>query len=152
MALIDQGEVEAMKTPDCTAIKVGVPNLETDLFTNVNKLCPSCDTQECPSWETAWKCTHVPKPVSNLCMSCVQAWTLLVHWSYCLDTPCTLELLLGHSLYTGATAWTLLVHWSYCLDTPCTLELLLEHSLYTRATAWALLVHYTGTAWTLLVH
>ena len=27
-----------------TAIKVGVPNLETDLFTNVNKLCPSCDT------------------------------------------------------------------------------------------------------------
>ena len=30
--------------PLCTAIKVGVPNLETDLFTNVNKLCPSCDT------------------------------------------------------------------------------------------------------------
>ena len=82
--------------------------------------------------ETAWKCTHVPKPVSNLCMSCVQAWTLLVHWSYCLDTPCTLELLLGHSLYTT--------------------QVLLGHSLYSRATAWAFLVHYTGTAWILLAH
>ena len=69
---------------------------------------------------------------SACCMSCVQAWTLLAHWSYCLDTPCTLELLLGHSLYTT--------------------QVLLGHSLYTRATAWALLVHYTGTAWTLLVH
>ena len=29
---------------NCTAIKVGVPNLETDLFTDVNKLCPSFDT------------------------------------------------------------------------------------------------------------
>ena len=27
-----------------TAVKVGVPNLETDLFTNVNKLFPSCNT------------------------------------------------------------------------------------------------------------
>ena len=63
-------------------------------------------------------------------MSCVQAWTFLVHWSYCLDTPCTLELLLGHSLYTT--------------------QVLLGHSLYTRATAWAFLVHYTGTAWILL--
>ena len=87
---------------------------------------------ECPSWETAWKCTHVPKPVPNLCMSCVQAWALLVHWSYCLDTPCTLELLLGHSLYTT--------------------QVLLGHSLYTKATAWAFLVHYTGTAWILLAH
>ena len=74
----------------------------------------------------------MPKPVPNLCMSCVQAWTLLVHWSYCLDTPCTLELLLGHSLYTT--------------------QVLLGHSLYTRATAWAFLVHYAGTAWIFLVH
>ena len=74
---------------------------------------------------------HVPKPVPNLCMSCVQAWTLLVHWSYCLDTPCTLELL-GHSFYTT--------------------QVLLGHSLYTRATAWAFLVHYTGTTWILLAH
>ena len=29
---------------DGTAVKVGVSNLETDLFTNVNQLCPSCDT------------------------------------------------------------------------------------------------------------
>ena len=50
--------------------------------------------------ETAWKCTHVPKPVSNLCTTCVQAWTLLVHWSYCLATSCTLE------VHTGlGTAW-----------------------------------------------
>ena len=69
------------------------------------------------------------------------AWALLVHWSYCLVTPCTLELLLGHFLYTRATAWPLLVHWSYCLATPCTLELLLGHSLHTRATAWVLFVH-----------
>ena len=27
-----------------TAVKAGVPNLGTDLFTNLNKLCPSCDT------------------------------------------------------------------------------------------------------------
>jgi len=27
-----------------TVVKVGVSNLETDLFTNVNKQCPSCDT------------------------------------------------------------------------------------------------------------
>ena len=73
-----------------------------------------------------------PKPVPNLCMSCVQAWTLLVHWSYCLDTPCTLELLLGHSLYTTQVPF--------------------GHFLYTRATAWAFLVHYIGTAWILLVH
>ena len=35
-----------MKVPKngYTAVKVGVPNLETDLFTNVNKLCPSCNT------------------------------------------------------------------------------------------------------------
>ena len=71
------------------------------------------------------------------------AWALLVHWSYCLVTPCTLELLLGHFLYTRATAWPLLVHWSYCLVTPCTLELLLGHFLYTRATAWPLLVHWS---------
>ena len=115
--------------------------METDLFTNVNKLCPSCDTWSAQAGKLLAN-VHVPKPVSNLHMSCVQAWTLLVHWSYCLDTPYTLELLLGHSLYTGATAWTFLVHWSYCLgtpctlhryclDTPCTLELLLGHSLYT---------------------
>ena len=24
--------------------------------------------------------------------ACVQTWTLLVHWSYCLATPCTLKL------------------------------------------------------------
>ena len=122
--------------------------------------------------ETAWKCTPVPKPVPNLCISCVQAWTLLVHWSYCLDTPCTLELLLGHSLYTTqvllghflytrATAWALLVHY---LDTPCTLELLLGHSLYTtqvllgyslrttQVTTWVLLVHIQYNIWALLVH
>ena len=72
-----------------TAIKVGVPNLETDLFTNVNKLCPSCDT-----WSA-------------------QAWKLLgnVHMcpSQCPICACPVYKL-GHSLYTGATAWTLLVH------------------------------------------
>ena len=53
--------------------------------------------------ETAWKCTHVPKPVPNLCTACAQAWTLLVHWSYCLVTPCTLEVYtcLGTGLGTG---------------------------------------------------
>ena len=44
--------------------------------------------------ENAWKCTHLLKPVLNLCTACVQAWTL------------------GHSLYTEGTAWPLLVHWS----------------------------------------
>ena len=105
-------------------------------------------------------------------MSCVQAWTLLAHWSYCLDTPCTLELLLGHSLYTTqvllghslytrATAWilpqVLLGHSLYTLElllgySLYSTQLLLGHSLYTTATAWALPVHYTGTAWVLLVH
>ena len=74
----------------------------------------------------------MPKPVPNLCMFCVQAWKLFVHWSYCLDTSCILELLLGHSSYTT--------------------QVLLGHSLYTRATAWAFLVHHTGAAWTLLAH
>ena len=105
----------------CTAVKVGVSNLETDLFTNVNQLCPSCDTWSAQAWKLLGN-VHVPKPVSNLCTACVQAWTLLVHWSYCLDTPCTLELLLGHSLHTS--------------------ELLLGHALHTRATAWA----WHGTA------
>ena len=62
-----------------TAVKVGVCYLETDLFTNVNKLCPSCDTWSAQAGKLLGKCTHVPKPVPNLCMSCVQAWKLLVH-------------------------------------------------------------------------
>ena len=115
-----------------TAIKVGVPNLQTDLFTNVNKLCPSCETQSAQTWKLL-RNVHLSKPVLNLCMSCVQAWTLLVHWSYCLDTPCTLELLLGHSLYTT--------------------QVLLGYSLYTFSiTIWALLVHYRDTVSVLLAH
>ena len=82
------------------------------------------------------------------------AWPLLVHWSYCLDTPCTLELLLGHSLYT---ALVLLGH-SLCrscatsLGTACILEVYCLGTLGTlyRATclpttfplAWASLVHH----------
>ena len=135
-----------------TAIKVGVPNLETDLFTNVNKLCPSCDTQSAQAGKLLG---NVPKPVPNLCMSCVQAWILLAHWSYCLgtsctlhryclDTPCTLELLLGHSLYTTQ------VLLGYSL---CTTQVLLGYSLCTFSiTIWALLVHYRGTVSVLLAH
>ena len=37
-----------------------------------------------------YTCTHASQ--CNLCMSCVQTCTLLVHWSYCLATPCTLQL------------------------------------------------------------
>ena len=37
---------------------------------------------------------------AQLCTACVQAWTFLAHWSYCLATPCTLE------VYTClGTAW-----------------------------------------------
>ena len=76
---------------------------------------------------------RVPKLGNCLEMyTCAQASAQSVHvLCTSLDTPCTLELLLGHS---------------------CTLELLLRHSLHTRATAWAFLVHYTGTAWILLAH
>ena len=84
-----------------TAIKVGVPNLETDLFTNVNKLCPTVTLR-------------VPKLGNCLEMyACAQASAQFVH-SMCtsLDMTCTLELLLGHFLYTGATAWALLVHYT----------------------------------------
>ena len=87
----------------------------------------------------------MPKPVPNLCMSCVQAWELLVHWSYCLHTPCTLELLLGHSLYAtqvllGHSLYTRAI---YCLGIPCTLH---RYFLDTpcalhRYTTWVLLVH-----------
>ena len=111
------------KPAEITAVKVGVPNLETDLFTNVNKLCPSCNTSECPSLETAWKCTRA------------QASAQFVH-SMCtsLDTTCTLELLLGHFLYTGATAWALLVHytgtaWPLLVQVLCNKS---GHCLYTR--------------------
>ena len=105
--------------------------METDLFTNVNKLCSSCD--------------RVPK-LGN----CLEMYTCPSHCPIC---ACPVYKL-GHSLYTGATAWTILVHYRYCLGTPCTLhmQVLLGHSLYTRATAWAFLVHYTGTAWILLAH
>ena len=72
-----------------TAIKVGVPNLETDLFTNVNKSCPSCDT-----WSA-----QAGKLLGNVHMCPSQ----------CPICACPVYKL-GHSLYTGATAWTLLVH------------------------------------------
>ena len=72
-----------------TAIKVGVPNLETDMFTNVNKLCPSCDTQS----------AQAGKLLGNVHM-CL---------SECPICACPVYKL-GHSLYTGATAWTRLVH------------------------------------------
>ena len=94
-----------------TVVKVGVPTLENDLFTNVNKLCPSCDTSSAQAWKLLGN-VHVPKPVPNLCTACVQAWTRLVHWSYCLTTPCTL-------------------HW-YCLATPCACPV---------QQVWALLVY-----------
>ena len=105
--------VHNMREVFFTAIKVGVRNLETDLFTNVNKPCPSCD--------------RVLKPLPNLCMSCVQAWALLVHWNYCLSTSCTLScILLGHSLYTT--------------------QVLLGYSLCTFSiTICALLVHQRDT-------
>ena len=74
---------------------------------------------------------HVPKPVPNLCMSCVQAWALLVHWSYCLDTPCTL---LGHSLYTTQV---LLGHSLYTAQVPLGYSLRTTQVVYT----WVLLVH-----------
>ena len=74
-----------------TAIKVGVPNLETDLFTNANKLCPSCDTQK----------AQAGKLLGNVHMCPSQ----------CPICACPVYKL-GHSLYTGATAWTLLVHYT----------------------------------------
>ena len=72
-----------------TATKVGVPNLETDLFTNVNKLCPSCDTQS----------AQAGKLLGNVHMCPSQ----------CPICACPVYKL-GHPLYTGTTAWTLLVH------------------------------------------
>ena len=77
---------------------------------------------------------RVPKLGNCLKMyTCAQASAQSVH-VLCtnLDTPYTLELLLGHSLHTRATAWAFLVHYT--------------------GTAWILLAHYTDTAWTLLVH
>ena len=41
---LDKFYLASRKAAVNTAVKVGVPNLETDLFTNVNKLCPSCNT------------------------------------------------------------------------------------------------------------
>ena len=88
--------------------------------------------------------------------TCAQASAQSVHvLCTSLDTPCTLELLLGHTLYTRAiyclgTPCTL--H-RYCLDTPCALELLLKHSLYTTQVLLGYsFAHYTGTTWVLLVH
>ena len=103
--------------------------METDLFTNVNKKCPSCDTQSAQAVTL-----RVPKLGNCLEMyTCAQASAQSVHvLCTSLGTPCTLVLLLGHSLYTRATAWALLV-------------------CYT-GTAWILLAHYTGTTWVLLVH
>ena len=46
---------------------------------------------ECPSLKTAWKCTHAQASVQFVHSMCTN-----------LDTPCTLKLLLGHPLYTGA--------------------------------------------------
>jgi len=105
---------------------------------------------EYPSLETAWKCAHVPKPVAqfvhkpvpNLCTPCV----LLVHWSYCLATPCRLELQLAWALlvYYTVTAWVLLVH--ICITSLGTFCVL-------NGTAWVLLVHYIGLhVLTLFVH
>ena len=76
----------------------------------------------------------VPKLGNCLEMyTCTQASAQSVHvLCTSLDTPCTHELLLGHSLYTRATAWAFLVHYT--------------------GTAWILLAHYTGTTWVLLVH
>ena len=38
------GSDATVACPTCTAVNVGVPILETDLFTNVSKLCPNYDT------------------------------------------------------------------------------------------------------------
>ena len=132
-----------------TAVKVGVSNLETDLFTNVNQLCPSCDTWSAQAGKLLGNVHMCP----SQCPICAQHVYKL---GYSLHTRATAWALLAH--YTG-TAWIRLVHWSYCLDTPCTLELLLGHSLHTselllghtlhtRATAWALLAHH----WALPAH
>ena len=62
------------------------------------------------SWSAqAWKLlenVHMPKAVSNLCTACVQTWILLVHWSYCLAIPHTLELYtcLGTSTFMAGLA------------------------------------------------
>ena len=57
--------------------------------------CALLQKLEYPSLETAWKCTCAQASAQFVCAP-------FVH-SVCssLDIPCTLELLLGHSLYTG---------------------------------------------------
>ena len=71
--------------------------METDLFSRVQAVT-----------------LRVPKLGNCLEMyTCAQASAQSVHvLCTSLDTPCTLELLLGHSLYTRATAWVLLVHYT----------------------------------------
>ena len=90
--------------------------LGTDLFTNVNKLCPNHDrVHKLGNCMEMYPCSQASAYVNVLCTS--------------LGTPCTLELLLGDSLYTA------LVLLGYFLCT-CILYNKLGHSLYTRATAW----------------
>ena len=90
--LVDKGadfNIKDQRGVSDTALKAGVPNLETDLFTNVNKPCPSCDT-----WSA-----QAGKLLGNVHMCPSQ----------CPSCACPVYKL-GHTLYTGATAWTLLVH------------------------------------------
>jgi len=79
------------------AVEVGVPNLETDLFTIVNQLCPNCNTLSNQAWKLLgeYKCTQAN--VQFVYVLCTSLGT------------CTLELLLGHSWY---------LHW-HCLGTTC---------------------------------
>ena len=137
-----------------TALKVGVPNLETDLFTNVNKPCPSCDIWSAQAGKllgNVHMCPASSQAVHVLCTS--------------LGTPCIQELLLGHSLYTRAIAWAHFVHytgtaWALLVHYTGTAWVLLAHYtgtvwallVHNTGTAWVLLAHYTGTAWALLVH
>ena len=70
-------------------MKLGVPKLETALFTNVNKQCPSCDT----------KSVKAEKLLGNAHM-----------WPSQCPTWARSVYKLGYCLYTRATAWTPLVH------------------------------------------
>ena len=62
------------------AMAVLEPHFHTDDL-QLHKVSTLLYKLECLSLETAWKCIHVPNPVPDLCIACVQAWTLLVHWS-----------------------------------------------------------------------
>ena len=98
---------------------------------SVVQCCVKAVTLRVTSWETAWKCIYVPRPVPSLPpLLCTSLGTPCTLEGYCLGTPCTLE--------------------GYCLGTPGTLELcactFLVHILPNNfLLAWAALI--SGGQW-----